>query len=423
MLDDLTIAGRVDGLDDVPEGMGPLDPVRGRPDVFGASCCQGILFVTFCPATKIVTVRISVPRLASSWPQRVNFPLVPLRSVEDLGPDCIALEVSKALHLGPLLQDEIQERLPLREWAVIRSSHAVDLNVPDPLKCLMGCLGLQRRHEGQRTLFGSPISTVQWASRPLRVKLYAKGLELRSRVRRARSDEAARELEHRAEEAERVLRLEVSFLQVRSLRGLLGWDAPFLPTLSLMCDPLIDRWVITREADRLRLCDEQADEDPRVFFPGRVRNVGTRLLQVQRDLADGGCTMGRRKTLTPARLWDLAAAFFLLSGYKVHELASMSGRSPSALAEMQAELRELGIAPDASFSGTAAASVSEIMKGLRPYILWDGFPNFSHWKGRVGRVEAPWAEGEENEVEPEPESGVVDVDDDSIVQDVGIGET
>jgi hypothetical protein len=413
VLDDLTIAARVEGILDVPHGMWPLPPIPGRPDVFGVSHRGGVLFVTYCPATCVVSLRISVPRWVGGY--AVNYPLIPIRSVEDLRPDYLALELARALHLGILLSREAGERFPLASWAVIRSSHAIDLEVRDPIQSIFGLMGLRRRYEGKFNCFGSPISTVQWSSRALRVKFYCKGRELGSRrVRR----EAAEDLLSLAERARNVLRFEVSFLQVRGLRNLFALTDTRLPNFAVMCDPRVNAWILTREADRLRLLDDQ--DDKRVLFPARVRDVTTKLLEAQRELAAGGVTLGRRKSLTPERLWDLAATFFLASGYRLDELSAITGRSMSALAELVTDLRTLGIPPDGSPGGTMGSAVAEVADRLKPHLLEMYPPNLRDWRSRA-LAEAPWETDETDETDEDQRDRTGEEDGNGVVEDVGIG--
>jgi len=389
VIDDITVAASVSGIDQVPFGMLPLKTVAGRPDTYGVSCGRG-LFVTFCPATRVVTVRISVPRWLHGHP--VNFPLRPIAGVEALRLDRLAQEVAGALGLRlSSIGDEARRRLPLDRWAVIRASFAADLLVRDPVRSVEGAIGIDRRHGGRRQLFGRPLSTIQWSSRSLRSKLYSKELEIRSH---RRSDPAeANVLRQLAEQATRVLRFEVSFLQVRALRLLFKKPA-LLPTLSLMCDPFVSAFVLEREAIRLRL-----DEDPHAIenesFGARVRRIVAVLDQAQRDLASGGQTLGRRRSLSDQRKCDLILSHILGSGLVTPAaVAAFWGVSESAVRELFSELRELQIPPDASPAATLGVTCRDIWDALVPHLPTDEARerNLEHRRGRGDNfVAAPWA--------------------------------
>jgi hypothetical protein len=138
-------------------------------------------------------------------------------------------------------------------------------------------------------------------------------------------------------------------------------------------------------------------------------------------MAEGARVLGRRKTLTQARVWDLAAAYFLLSGYRLDEITKLSGRSPSALAELLAELREVGVPPDGSPGGTRGAALNEIAEAMAPYLLEQYPPNLDHWRGagKIRSVEAPWAH---DDVDHGEEEESVEGDEEGGIRDVGIGD-
>ena len=403
MIDDLTIAARVSGIDGIPDGMLPLDTVRGRPEMFGASRRNGQLFVKYCPETQIASVRISVPRWIHS--SHVNFPLASIRSADDLGLNQLACEVGAALgvHLSSIGTDGIK-RFPVNTWPVIRVSFAVDLVVRDPLASMHAYRGIDRRHPGRFTTFGIPTSMVEWSSRSLRVKFYAKGLEIQSH--RPKGAEEAELRQGLSERARRVLRFEVSFLEVRSLRAFLCLENKSLPSLAFICDPRIGAWALTREAVRLRLGDDYSTIKT-TSVPERVRHVGAVLLERQAALAasEGKLSVGRRKTITPGRLWDLAATHVLASGFTLDELVRMSGRSRSAMAELVAELRDLGIPPDLGAAGSVGAAVEEISDQLLPHLLSEFPPDLTNWRVRDAFVHPPWEE--EHVPKPNPDQDEV----------------
>jgi hypothetical protein len=334
-----------------------------------------------------VDVRISVPRWLHKQP--VNFPLVPLSSVEDLMPHKLSVAVASALGLGvSAFGDDAEQLVPIRRWAVRRVSYAADLVMRDPRLSVMGCLSLDRRHGGKFSAFGNPISTAQWQSDALRVQLYAKSLEIKSHKADGESERNALEL--LAERAKHVLRYEVTFRKARAIRDLLGINAK-MPTLAFMCDPLISAWVLTREAVRLRL-DDDYEGLKTTTFPGRVRDVGATLREAQTRMAAGEELLPRRQSLTPKRVWDLAAAHFLLSAYTLDETAAMSGKSLSALREMEADLRSLGAPPDGTLVGSQRDAIAEFTDKLEPHTIKQYPPDLSHWRNADAFVIPPWSD-------------------------------
>lgn len=330
MIDDLTIAAKVEGLGDYPtEVMSPLGLVPGRPAMWGAPRAHGSLFVTYCPATSLVTCRISVPRWVGD--QVVNFPLVPIKAVDDLRPSDVASHVIAALGATIPCGADPEKYFPIRGAAVTRVSYAVDISVSDPLQIISGCAGLPRRNPATFTSWGMPPETIQWRSRSLGAKFYAKGLELQHQVK---NDGDTRQLNGLVAAAKRIVRFEVSFRSVRSLRDLFGLSDARLPNLALMCGPQVDRYALGREATRLRLYDSYSISESK-SYASIVRRVATVLREAQAQLESGDLDrLGRRRTLTADRIWDLGAAFFWLAGFGPGDLSSWTGRSRATLDEL-----------------------------------------------------------------------------------------
>jgi len=432
-LDDITIATRFDLGNIVPTGMIQLPHIPGRPEMFGVARQNGILFVTYTPATRIVTLRISVPRWLAGHP--VNFPLVPIASVEDLRPHQLARELAQALGVREA-GDDLDELLPVRRMPVIRVSYALDLRFDDPVRIVQGLMGVERRNGGLFKPFGRPrITTVEWASKTLSAKFYAKGIQLLTERRRSRNETTNAVIEELASQAENVLRFEVTMKQVKAVRGLFGTRpgtrtpmlGTMLPTVALMCDPRIDGWVLTREAIRSRL-NERYEGLDRVTFPVHVRHVVGRLRTAQASLAAGGRTLGRRGVLTPERVTRLFLTYVYASGFEVAEVADLLGLSVSSVRELVRELRELGIPPDGSPFATLGAAVRELAEQLDPHMLANIPPNLRDWNVRAAFVPGLWDEPveEHDAVEDDPAEDVdvagIDelLDEDSAVEDVGV---
>lgn len=386
MIDDLTIAGRVPGLEEPSPEMMQLPTPPGLPRRWGAARPNGT-FVSVSE-TGVVTMRLSVPRLLNGNP--VNYPLVPITDVEHLGLARLRRELATGLRLASARPGELERRLPIENWPVIRCTFAVDLRVSDPLKCIQGCMGIRRSHSARFDCHGAQrISTAAWYSKPLAAKFYCKANELRAH-KLARDDDRAA-LERLAVDAERVLRFEVTFRQVAGLRRLFGPQCVggLLPSLAIVCDPRIDGWVLAREAARLRLYEPLAGGD-RTMFSSHVRQVVGALLEEQRRLARHERTLGRRKTLTSERLNDLVATYFLAAAYNVAEVAQLKGKSVSSVREQISDLRALGVPPDASPFSTMAESVREIAEALRPHLPESFPPRLEDWTERSAFVLPPW---------------------------------
>jgi hypothetical protein len=220
------------------------------------------------------------------------------------------------------------------------------------------------------------------------VKLYSKGLELSTH--RAKCDEERALLNELVASASKTVRFEVSFRRVRALRDFIGIRNDRIPNLALMCDPRIDRYALGREAHRLRLYESYTATESGCYA-STVRHVAAVLQSAQARLANGDLgQVGRRKTLTEDRIWDLGAAFFWLSGFGAADLASWSGRSKATLAELRAELRELGIPPNESPTGGLGPSANELAGQLLPFIDLE-HPDISDWRVSNGTACAPWA--------------------------------
>jgi hypothetical protein len=431
-IDDITIAARVDDIDGLPVGMLPLSRAPGTPEKFGVARRGGSVYVTYAPVTRVVTARVSVPRWLHANP--VNFPLVGTRSVEQLRPHRISQEIAQALGLRlSSLGTELDDHLPIRRWSVIRASYAVDLEVKDPVRVVQGCMGIQRRNSGLFKCFGRPrITTAEWSSRGLSSKVYAKGPELASR--RSVNETTNETVNALAEDAEHVLRFEVTFKQVNAIRSLFGRGlrGGLLPTFSLMCDPRIEAWVLTREAVRLRL-NEHYDGLERTTLPLHVRHVVNSLKATQAEIADGSRTLGRRKCkLTQERFNRLVSTYIYASAFSVPEVADLLDCSVSTVRELVSELREAGVPPDASPFTTLGAAVQELVEQLEPHLLNEYPPDLTDWRGRGAFVPAPWSETpiDENDLvsdigdEPVEEMNLAWLeallDEHGVVQDIGL---
>jgi hypothetical protein len=386
MLDDATFVGRVEGVSGPPEWMAPVATAPGQPARRGISPCNG-LFVSVWE-TGLVSVRLSVPRWLTGHP--VNYPLVPLRGVYDLDLRRLRLAIVEALNLRvSAIGSDLAERLPIERWAYIRGSYAVDLPVSDPIRVVQGCLGIRRKYAARFDAHGSPtISTVGWHTKSVSAKLYAKGLELEDHLDGRTPERHV--IERLAKAAERDLRFEATFRTVQGVRRLFGnVIGHHLPTLALMSDPCIDGWVLAREADRLRLFEPQTGGD-RTTFPAHARLVADALRKAQERLARGEAVLERRKSLTPDRITDLIANYFLGAAHTPAEIASMLGKSLASVREAQAELRAIGIPVDASPFATMGSSVSEIANALDPYIPETWPPKLTGWPRGTGLVVPPW---------------------------------
>lgn len=389
-IDDITIAGP-SPVNEVPVGFKPAKTAPGRPAAYGAPAGNG-LFVTICPDTRIMTVRISVPRYLQNIP--VNFPLIPLRRVEDLKLESLASTVGSMFGIRLSVMGGVaSRRFPFREWGVIRVSYAMDLKVRDPISCVEGAMGLRRRNVGVRHVFGGEkFSTILWGSRALQVKLYAKQEEIESHV--SVDEIRSSQLAHRARQARGVLRFEVSLKQVSAIRRLFPKGMPgHLPMLHLMCDPRMARWVVRREARRLRL-DEASSlcdvESPSVH----ARRVVDVLKDAQAQMAAGEFELGRLKSMTEERLRSLALVHFLGAGLRGTELQETLGLSRPAVAELLQQLRALGLPPDSTPRTTLGDVTTEIndalvRAGVYPPVSFDDLNG-------VWAVRTPWAEDEDD---------------------------
>lgn len=398
-IDDLTIAACYPELSDPPPGFMLLAPKLGRPDLYGLAPAEG-LFVTFCPATRLVTLRVSVPRWLRQSP--FNYPLVPIKSVEDLRPRDLALKLAAALSIrvsafGP----DPELRFPVRTWAVTRVAYAADLHVNDPLSTISGCRTLKRRYQGNVRTFGNPVSTLQWEAKgKLRVQIYAKAEELRAR--KVHVDDQP-QLDLLAVRAYRVIRFETSLLCVRSIRALWSLQGK-VPTLQLMSDPLVARMVLSAQVDRLRL-HEAADAPGGASIYERSRQVRARLDQ---EVAQPSGCLPRTNRLTAARARTLSNVYFQACGHRPAEIAAFLGVSASAVSAALRDLEALGLVPDGSDAGNLGHAAREVLDQLRPHLLEEP-PNFDHWKGRTFVVDPPWADDDPEEA------------DDDAVLDLGSG--
>jgi hypothetical protein len=301
--------------------------------------------------------------------------------------------------------DDVERRFPVCIWPVLRVAYACDLHVVDPLATIAGCRDLRRRHQARVQTFGLPTSTLQWASRHLRVQLYAKAVELESR-RRTTADADRTVLDALVKDAQHVLRFEVTLLGARASRDLLWMRGGNLPSLQVMCDPLIARWAITSQVDRLRL--RESDGAP------SVANLAERSRQLRARLDhEFRCPSGRllrTKRLTRARLKQLALVYFLGCGHRPAEVARFLDVSASAISDALRDLEALGLPPDGTRDGNLGDAVREVLEQIEPHLL-DGFPNLRHWAGRTPTVAPPWVEDEAGDL-----AGVMDIDDEAEVR-------
>lgn len=398
-IDDITIASRIPELTEPVQGMLPMESVGGRPDRWWTTRANGALCITHCPAAQLVTVRISVPRWLRVAPH--NYPLHPITGVDALRPKDIARELALALSSRVTFVGScLEQRLPIRIWPVLRVAYACDLHVADPLATLAGCRALRRRHQGRVQTFGFPTSTLQWASKHLRVQLYAKAVELENRQRTTLPEERPA-LNRLVEHARHVLRFEVTLLGVRAVRNLLWVEDGRLPTLQLMCDPPIACLAVSRQVDRLRL-RETGDAPSAASLGTRARQLRAHL---QHEFAYPSGRLLRTKKLTQPRLERLVLVYFLACGHRPAEVASFLGLSGSAVSDALRDLEALGLQPDGSSEGNLGDAVREVLEQLEPHLL-DSFPELDHWAGRTTLVGAPWAHDEADDID-----GVMDIDD------------
>jgi hypothetical protein len=411
MIDDIWFSGLApEDVGDEPPGFVPGVALAGRPRRLISRRAHGAILIEYTPTTRLVTVRVSVPKWLSSL-GLCNYPLVPIRGVEDLRVRAIQSELARAFGLRlSAIGTDFDDNFPIRRWVVTRVSFAVDIPVTDPCGVITACESLQRRWPGTPKRFGQPTETLMWGEKTKRpfhsVSFYAKGIELRSQARRLRDQGDRAAVRGLAERAQGIVRFEVGFHRVRPIREWLGLkETGQLMTLAFVCDPLVGRWALTREAWRLRL-DEQYTTDDAGPLSVQVRHVVGVLTEHRRRLeANRSERVGRRATITADRMEQLMVSYFLLSGYTPGEAATILERSASALRDLQRDLAEMGLHPDRNLGGLGAA-VGQIQGGLAPVLLADIPPDFTSWKSRRGEAYAdpPWAEGqapEEDEDEDE----------------------
>ncbi len=400
MIDDIWFAGVAPlGVGDDPPGFVPGVAVPGRPRKLVARRAHGAIIIEFTPTSRLVTVRLSVPKWLSQS-RLCNYPLVPIRGVEDLRVRAIQSELARAFGLRlSAIGTDFDDNFPIRRWVVTRVCFAWDIPITDPCCVINACESLQRRWPGTPKRYGQPTETLQWGEKtkaPFHtVTLYAKGIELAKEARRLR-DPADRETVRRiAEGALGVVRFEVGFHRVRPLREWMDLPSGQLVTLAFMCDPRVGRWALTREAQRLRL-DEEYASDAAGPLSVQVRHVVGVVTERRRRLeATGSERVGRRASITSGRMEQLMVSYFLLSGYTPGEAASILERSASALRDLQSDLREMGLHPDRNLGGLGIA-VAQLQAGLAPYLLADIPPRFEPWETRRDEVYAvpPWVEGQ-----------------------------
>lgn len=86
----------------------------------------------------------------------------------------------------------------------------------------------------------------------------------------------------------------------------------------------------------------------------------------------------------------LATIYFLACGHSRAEVASFLQVSPSTIAGALRDLEALDLSPDSSDTGTLGDVAREILSQLDPMLVDE--PDLRHWKGRVWKVDAPWAD-------------------------------
>ncbi len=226
----------------------------------------------------------------------------------------------------------------------------------------------------------------------LRVKFYDKGLELSSKSRcKGASGRTTCPTED-------VLRFEVSILRAAAIRDAIGDvlqvrpEGSLLPCLALCCEPAISARILGREVARLRL-----DEDT-IMAAGQVESLADRVRFVvaslrirQRALqGEGAEPLGRRRSLTPARLYDMAAVHMLACAYGPAEIAAITGKSRSAVDDIISDLHATGIAPNASDLGSAPRLLDHLCRLLAPHYV--DVPFTRQWTPDSAFVDAPWAD-------------------------------
>jgi hypothetical protein len=372
MIDEITFCGPAPddlGAGEIPAGFTPKPRKPGRLPQWARSIEHGAVWIGCEPDTRIIEVRLSVPR----WLNRqklVNYPIPQILTVSDLKLPLLARTIASALGVRiSAVGDDWVSALPLHRWAVVHVSYTADLPSSDPGVVLGGLQGIRRSHGAKVNAVGNVTESLRWKASGVTTRFYDKGAEIRSHWRK--HPEHRELLDTLAMHASRRIRFEVAVTGAKAIRTLLRKVLRFprtsLPTLSFMCRPEVAAFAWRREVDRLGLWVHHTPTSAETFG-GRARRVGLSVDALRKSVTKQN-QFRKRQSMTKARVRDLIVAHFLLSGMRTKEVANIVGWSEGKVFDLLADLKEGGLLPDSSPSGGLAEAANAIVNALAPYLL------------------------------------------------------
>lgn len=304
-----------------------------------------------------VILKLSLPRLLGNQPY--NFPLHPVRSIDDIDLVPVVTFVREALGIAEL-------PAPLDRWPVIRWAAALDVDVGDAglLSTMHGLFTVQRGHAGhaQSWTNRNGLTGIQWGTKGnRRAMVYNKAAEILERTpRRTRSgqepygrleEDRLRERDARralAEQAANILRFEVTLDAAKPIRKVFNWEAPATPTFRLMAREDVQHLVLGQELRRLQLFGLAELDDGEVDHPDIVEVLRQLIVRIQ----------AFNVAAPDAEHFGLSAAYRLAMFHLTDGLVRRrqvvewnNGSGTSTLSAMRADLRLLGLAPLAAAPG------------------------------------------------------------------------
>lgn len=425
MIDEITFCGLAPddlGEGEIPKGF-TLNPRKAaRRAQWSRALEQGAIWVGYEPDTRIIEIRLSVPRWLNAQ-KLVNYPIPQIRTVHDIKLPQLARKIASALGIRvSAIGNDWINLLPLHRWAVVHISYTADLRVPNPGQVLGGLQGLRRSHGAKvNAVGGNTVESLRWKASGVTARFYDKAEEIRAQWRK--HPERRELLDMLAMHASRVVRFEVAITGAKAIRALfkkvLHFPRTSLPTLGFMCRPEIAALAWRREVDRLGLWAHHTSTTAETFG-GRARQVGLKVDALRKSVTKENPFRGR-KSMKKERVRDLILAHMLLSGMRTKEVISLTGWSESKLFDLLADLKEAGLLPDSSPSGGLADAANAIVNALAPHLLISTMVSpeaiFTLASSTPGAfITPPWADGETllegdgTEGEDTPEEGAVPLD-------------
>lgn len=340
MIDDITLVQRIDDklqprLWAVVQGEQILRRSRFdrrlRKEVEIAVVRMRGCILTLCDETRLVELRISIPRAFGQWTgPSYNFPLVRADEIRFLNLRSISTFIAHSLGFRQEKLDPVRF-VGLAKWPVKKIAYAVDARLGDPddvYPTILALTRIHRAHQGEHQVWGPPgkRNAVQFAGGDrYRAMFYAKEDEVRARIRKLKKagvefGEVTRDFRAEvAEQARGVVRFEVSLLGVTRIRQVLGWPAPMMPTFELMVRREVGDFVLAQELRRLRLHDLASlspDKD------GDIIDVTRAVLEATAKFnTSTGAKNSRRTRISPVRALAMAQLYLLAGRLPLEAIA------------------------------------------------------------------------------------------------------